>query len=116
MIGKHGIFLDARTKDKSRRVTSFSDNLEPVMRDLQNWMEEHDLKGEDLWYADIFDVDTMKMIMRLEVGEEGITAVAAPEYLEIRPFRRHRTLKQVLAVWFKKTYERLEETAWEGDN
>ncbi len=116
MIGKHGIFLDARTKDKSRRVTSFSGNLEPVMRDLQNWMDENGLKGEDLWYADIFDTATMKMIMRLEAREDGITAVAAPKDLKIRPFRRHRTLKQVLAVWLRKTYERLEKTAWEGDN
>ncbi len=113
MVEKPCIFMDAKTKDNHLRVTSFSVNLEQCMRDYQDWVEENHLRREDIWYADIFDTITLKYLYKLEIDEGGIAAVAVPDDLRIDPFRRRRTIKQVLSVIIKRISDWFEETAWD---
>lgn len=105
-------FLDARTKNKRKRLNSFSDSLEAIMRDYQTWLDEEGLEKEDIWYADIFAVDSLKHLYKLEIDGDKIFASVAPKDSNLSPFRRHRNLKQMLAVLTKDIADRLEETAW----
>ena len=105
-------FLDARTKDKRKRLNSFSDHLEDIMRDYQTWLDEEGLKKEDIWYADIFSVVSLKHLYKLEIYKDEIYATVAPEDSDVNPFKRHRNLKQMLSVLTRNIADKLEKTAW----
>ena len=115
MATKYKIFLDARTKDCCHRVSSFSEDLESCMRDYEDWIDELHLRREDIWYADIFDIRSLKLLYRLQIEDDGIVAIVAPDNLRIHPFRRRRTIKQVLAVKTGQLAEKLERVVWDTD-
>lgn len=93
------IFLDAQTENFKQRITCFSDCLEDLMSDYKDWMEENKLTQKDIWYADVFDVNTDKHLLCLEEENGNIYAVGAPKNSRINPFKRRMGLRRRLRLW-----------------
>ena len=112
MIEKQIIMLDARTRNARKRISSFGDDLEALMKDYKDWLEEYSFSKDDIWYADIFDILSGEHIYKLVMEDGSIYAEIATDK-DLSPFKRRRTLKQVLASKIKDISDRLNETAWE---
>ncbi len=94
-------------------MTVFSDEMEEILKGYQTWLEDNGLGEEDVWYADIFDFETLSHLYSLKFARGGIAAIAAPEDSDVKLFRRRRTLRQILAVKIRSIGERMYRKAWE---
>ena len=87
-------FLDARTNDMYHRITNFADDYESLMRSFQEWIKEDEIDPDELWYANIFEVETARHMAYLEVEDGNIYLVGAPKDSQINPFKRKRGFKR----------------------
>lgn len=87
--------LDAQTK-KGLRLTSFADNLGAAVMDMQHWVDSIKATNEELWYADIFDADTQKLVGVVNLNEKNFcVASPAPADSKQRLFGRSRLIARL---------------------
>ena len=72
--------MDARTKNGKLRVTSFvEDDIADLIDDFNEWVQDNNVKKEDLWFCRIFDVKGPRHVGNLGLDESGrITRELAP--------------------------------------
>ena len=82
------ICLDAETRDKSHRMTTFSDGYSDVLEDYLRWVGSNGFKPEDIRYANIFaaDGEHVKHMGDLLLQDDGSAAICpAPEGSTLQP-------------------------------
>ena len=90
------LFLDAQTKDKVFRMTSFGDNLSGIASEFMDWISIIHATQEDMWYADIFESsgrENTRHIASLEIiSENEAVIVPAPADSKVKPYIKKLTL------------------------
>ena len=92
-------FLDARTKDDMLRLNAFSDNTVDLVNDFRDWVEENSIPNRMLWYADIFNADSLEHLGCLEMLNGQVVYGAPPKGSHIHPFHRRRPLRYRLHIY-----------------
>ena len=91
---KHLLFLDAKTKHKNFRLTTFAETTEELMRGYQDWIKEMGFTQRDIWYANIFEVGADKHLGYLVISDEGDIISVPVKNSKVNPYRRN--LKQLI--------------------
>ena len=92
------LMLDTQTFDGAFRMTAFTDTVENSLVEFFHWMDENSSKPEDVWYADIFELDPEgaedpKRILTLKpLGENKAEVLpkadgASPWAFRLRPIK-----------------------------
>lgn len=82
-------YLDAKTRLHSNRITAFSDSLEDLMHNYQDWIRDMDLRQKDMWYANVFEVGTNRHMGYMRIGAEEEITYTPVENSKVNPFRRN---------------------------
>lgn len=91
-------FLDAQTKDGKLRLTAFSDYLTDLIEDIRDWISDNNIPKRMIWYADIFNANTLEHLCTIEFGEDEEMFLAQPTK-KVYPFGRRRPLRYLLHLY-----------------
>lgn len=98
-MDSHPKFLDARTKDDMLRLNSFSDDLVDLVNDFRDWIKENSIPDRMLWYADVFNADTLEHLGCLKMTDNAVVMDAPPKGVKVNPFKRRRPLRYWLHIY-----------------
>ena len=91
-------YLDAGTKDKEFRLTTFSFLLEDLIRDFREWLLAIERTFDDVGYAVICRADDQEVIADLVSGEGGEVV--------LQPRKPDKRLSHRLVLWFRRIRNR----------
>lgn len=71
MLNEQLLCLDAQTLDASARITVMADTFEELIQEYIAWIKRRGLAEKDIWYAEVFDVNTEEVKSRLLILENN---------------------------------------------
>jgi len=94
------IYIDARSRHGNNRLTVFSDTLEDLLRQYQDWVKECKFVERDIWYANIFELGSDRHIGVATIEEGSAIRYNMVRNSKLSPY--HRSIRQMYDYFFKR--------------